>query len=77
MGHILIRTKNPEKSLTTKEMLSIMVTWHTLLPALRGYKQDNRNRNTAHIHYMAFGNGATSVDTAGELHIKQSYFRRL
>ena len=40
--------------------------------ALRGYKQDNPgNRNTAHIHYMAFVMVQPMLTQQVELHIKQ------
>lgn len=71
-GHILIRDKESGEELVNKRnAIHYGNMAYIVAHALRGYKQDNSgNRNTAHIHYMAFGNGATSVDTAGRVAYK-------
>ena len=57
-GHILIPIKKQVKNLLINVMLFITVTW-------LHFRSTNKQSRVAFVHYMAFGNGATSVDTAG------------
>jgi len=60
-GHILIRDKETGEELVNRRN-SIHYGNMAFIVA-----QALNNRNDAYIHYMAFGNGATSVDTTGRV----------
>lgn len=71
-GHILIRDKETGKELVNKRnAIHYGNMAYIVAQALRGYKTNSTGstaeRNDAFIHYMAFGNGATSVDTSGRI----------
>ena len=60
-GHILIRDKDTGQELVNKRnAIHYGNMAHIVAQALT-------NQDDAFIHYMAFGNGATSVDTAGKV----------
>ena len=64
-GHILIRDKETGQELVNKRnAIHYGNMAYIVAQALTQSPQDNRN---AFVHYMGFGNGATSVDTAGKV----------
>lgn len=71
-GHILIRDKETGKELVNKRnAIHYGNMAYIVAQALRGYKANSTGataeRNDAFVHFMAFGNGATSVDTSGRI----------
>lgn len=64
-GHILIRDKETGQELVNKRnAIHYGNMAYIVAQALTQSPQDTRN---AFVHYMGFGNGATSVDTAGKV----------
>lgn len=62
-GHILIRDKDTGEVLVNKRnAIHYGNMSYTVAQALNSFSTEN-----AFIHYMAFGNGATSVDTVGKV----------
>lgn len=68
-GHILIRDKDTGQELVNKRnAIHYGNMAYIVAQALRGFKTDSSgDRNDSFIHFMAFGNGATSVDTSGRI----------
>ena len=70
-GHILIRDKETGQELVNKRnAIHYGNMAYMVAQALGGARNDTEVPNNAYIHYMAFGNGATSIDTAGKVSYK-------
>lgn len=63
-GHILIRDKETGQELVNKRNAIHYGNMAYIVA------QALNNNTTAYIHYLAFGNGATSIDTAGKVSYK-------
>ena len=63
-GHILIRDKETGEQLVNKRNAIHYGNMAYIVA------QALNNRSDAFIHYMAFGNGATSIDTSGKVQYK-------
>lgn len=70
-GHILIRDKDTGEEIVNKRnAIHYGNMAYIVAQALKGYEDSSNARNNSFIHYMAFGNGATSIDTSGKVQYK-------
>lgn len=70
-GHILIRDKDTgEEIINKRNAIHYGNMAYIVAQALKGYESSTDSRNDSFIHYMAFGNGATSIDTSGKVQYK-------
>lgn len=69
-GHILIRDKESGEEIVNKRnAIHYGNMAYIVAQALKGFSSAG-TRNSPFIHYMAFGNGATSIDTSGKVQYK-------